>query len=43
MLTVANSFSVPNTSRDNDDVVIVPVVSEPVTESSESVLVCIHS
>ena len=35
---VAKSFSVPNTSRGGDDVIVV--VSE-VIDSSESVLVCI--
>ena len=39
---VENSFSVPNASRDDDDDVIVVVVSK-VADSSESVLVCIHS
>ena len=39
---VANSFSVPNMNCDDDDVVVVVVVSE-VANSSESVLVCIHS
>ena len=38
---VTNSFSVPNTSRNNDYVVVV-VMSE-VANSSESVLGCIHS
>ena len=39
---VANSFIVLNTSPDDNDVVVVVLVSE-VTNSSESVLVCIHS
>ena len=34
---VANSFSVPNASRDNDDDVIVVVMSK-VADSSKSVL-----